>query len=71
MSREPKVTEMVLQRYGLREVPEVGILLKPLRLEQMTTLCLDYNQLQSIPDCLGALVSTPFAPTLGCFENFD
>jgi len=35
-------------------MPEIGILLKPLRLEQMSTLSLDYNQLQSIPDCLGS-----------------
>lgn len=35
------------------EVPEHGILLKPLRMETMTTLALDYNQLQQVPDCLG------------------
>jgi hypothetical protein len=41
----------------MREVPEQGILLKPLKLELMTTLALDYNQLREIPDFLGAYSS--------------
>lgn len=66
LCREQKITEIVLQRYGIREMPEAGVLLKPLRLEPMTTLSLDYNQLQSIPDCLGALPFNRFNPLQPC-----
>jgi ADP-ribosylglycohydrolase/Leucine-rich repeat (LRR) protein len=50
--KEKKISEISLQRYGMTEVPETGILLKPLRMETMTTLALDFNQLKEVPDCL-------------------
>lgn len=53
LDRQESVTEVVLQRYGMKSVPDRGILLKPLRLEKMITLLLDYNQLQELPDFLG------------------
>lgn len=38
-------------------MPVTGVLRKPLRMETMTSLALDYNQLQAIPDCLGMFCS--------------